>query len=197
MKVRELAIEGALEFTPTVFPDRRGTFVSPLQEPWFSEATGAPFTLARTIHSTSHRGVMRGIHFTTTPPGCAKYIHCARGRALDFVVDTRAGSPTFGQWDSVELDEVSFRAMYLAPGLGHAFLSLEDNTIMSYLCSAPYVPAEELSINLLDPAIGLPVPDGVEPMRSDRDTVAPTLAEALAQGLLPEYEYCRQHFTLP
>jgi len=197
MKARKLAIDGAIEFTPTVFPDKRGLFASPLQEPAFSEAVGAPFPLSRTIHSTSHRGVMRGIHFTTTPPGCAKYVHVARGRALDFVVDTRVGSPTFGQWDSVELDELSFRAVYLAPGLGHAFVSLEDNTIMSYLCSARYVPSEELSIDMLDPAVGLPLPDGIEAIRSDRDTAAPTLADALAQGLLPDYEYCQRHFPMP
>ncbi|QUQ72361.1 dTDP-4-dehydrorhamnose 3,5-epimerase family protein [Kutzneria sp. CA-103260] len=197
MKARKLAIDGAIEFTPTVFPDKRGLFASPLQEPAFSEAVGAPFQLARTIHSTSHRGVMRGIHFTTTPPGCAKYIHCARGKALDFVVDTRVGSPTFGQWDVVELDEVSVRAVYLAPGLGHAFIAMADDTIMSYLCSAVYVPSEELSVNPLDPEVGLPVPDGIEPIRSERDTVAPTLAEALAQRLLPDYEFCQRNFPMP
>jgi epimerase EvaD len=191
MKVRELAIAGALEFSPTVFPDKRGLFVSPLQEPAFSDATGAPFRLSRTIHQDSRRGVVRGIHFTTAPPGGAKYVHCARGRALNFVVDLRAGSPTFGQWDAVDLDEVSFRAIYLGVGLGHAFVSLEDNTILSYLCSAPYVPANELSVNPLDPEIGLPVPAGVAPVRSDRDTEAPTLARALADGLLPRIEDCR------
>ncbi len=191
MKVRELAIEGALEFSPTVFPDKRGLFVSPLQEPAFSDVTGAPFRLARTIHQDSRRGVVRGIHFTAMPPGGAKYIHCARGRALNFVVDLRDGSPTFGRWDAVDLDEVTFRAIYLGVGLGHAFVSLEDNTILSYLCSAPYVPADELSVNPLDPEIGLPVPEGIDSLRSDRDTAAPTLAEALAQGLLPRFADCR------
>lgn len=191
MKVRELAIEGALEFSPTVFPDQRGLFVSPFQEPAFSEATGAPFTVARTMHNNSRRGVVRGIHFTTAPPGCAKYVHCARGRALNFVVDLRDGSPTFGRWDAVDLDDVSLRAVYLAAGLGHAFVSLEDNTVVSYLCSANYVPANELSVNPLDPEIGLPVPEGIDPVRSDRDTAAPTLAQALAQGLLPRLEDCR------
>ncbi|MFI9382171.1 dTDP-4-dehydrorhamnose 3,5-epimerase family protein [Kutzneria sp. NPDC052558] len=191
MKVRELAIEGALEFSPTVFADQRGLFVSPLQEPAFSDATGAPFRLARSFHSTSRRGVLRGIHFTTAPPGCAKYIHCARGRALNFVVDLREGSPSFGRWDAVDLDEVSYRAIYLTSGLGHAFVALEDDTDMVFLCTAPYRADDELSVNPLDPEIGLPVPAGLDPVRSDRDTVAPTLAQALADGLLPRFEDCR------
>ncbi|AHH99942.1 dTDP-4-dehydrorhamnose 3,5-epimerase [Kutzneria albida DSM 43870] len=197
MEARKLAIEGALELTPKVFPDSRGVFVSPFQEPAFSEVVGVSFELRRTIHSLSRKDVVRGIHFTTIPPGCAKHVYCSRGRALDFVVDTRLGSPTFGQWDSVEMDDVSFRSMFLAPGLGHAFVALEDNTVMSYLCSASYVPEQELSVNALDPEIGLPIPAGIDPVMSERDTVAPKLSEAAALGMLPDYDYCQRHFRLP
>jgi epimerase EvaD len=197
VKARQLSISGAVEFTPVVYTDDRGTFVSPFEEPGFSEATGRPFELSRTIHSTSRRGVVRGIHFTAMPPAGYKHVYCARGRALDIAVDLRVGSPTFGDWDAVELDGESFRSLYLAEGLGHAFIALEDDTVMSYLCSTRYVPSEELSISPLDPRIGLPIPAGMEPLMSERDTAAVTLDEAAAREMLPDYERCRALFPLP
>jgi epimerase EvaD len=197
VKARQLSISGAVEFTPVVYADDRGTFVSPFEEPEFSAATGRPFELSRTIHSSSRRGVVRGIHFTAMPPAGYKHVYCARGRALDIAVDLRVGSPTFGAWDAVELDGESFRSLYLAEGLGHAFVALEDDTVMSYLCSTRYVPSEELSISPLDPRIGLPIPAGTEPVMSERDTAAVTLDEAAARGMLPDYERCRALFAQP
>lgn len=191
MHARKLAVEGALEFTPRVFDDERGQFVSPFQEPAFVAATGRPlFPVAQTNHSRSRRGVVRGVHFTVTPPGTAKYVYCPQGAALDIVVDIRVGSPTYGRWDAVRLDPESFRALYFPVGVGHAFVALTDDTVMSYLLSSSYVASNELAVSALDPALGLPVPDDVEPILSDRDRVAPTLAEAAAAGLLPRYDQC-------
>ncbi|MEU8411694.1 dTDP-4-dehydrorhamnose 3,5-epimerase family protein [Amycolatopsis japonica] len=188
MQARKLAVEGAIEFTPRVFPDDRGLFVSPFQEEAFAEAHGSPlFPVAQTNHSMSKRGVVRGIHYTVTPPGIAKYVYCARGRALDIVVDIRVGSPTFGKWDAVLMDQQDFRTMYFPVGVGHAFVALEDDTVMSYMLSAGYVAQNELALSALDPALGLPIGTEVEPILSDRDQVAITLAEAERQGLLPDY----------
>ncbi|KFZ77424.1 dTDP-4-dehydrorhamnose 3,5-epimerase [Amycolatopsis sp. MJM2582] len=188
MQARKLAVEGAIEFTPRVFPDDRGLFVSPFQEEAFAEAHGGPlFPVAQTNHSMSKRGVVRGIHYTVTPPGIAKYVYCARGRALDIVVDIRVGSPTFGKWDAVLMDQQDFRTMYFPVGVGHAFVALEDDTVMSYMLSAGYVAQNELALSALDPALGLPVGTEVEPTLSERDQAAITLAEAERQGLLPDY----------
>jgi 5-epimerase len=193
MKVRTLAVEGALEFTPQVFGDDRGRFLSPFQEAAFAEAHGAPlFPVRQTNHSVSARGVVRGIHYTTTPPGCAKYVYCAAGSAIDIVVDLRVGSPTFGRWDSVLMDQDHHRTLYFPVGVGHAFVALEDDTVMSYMVSSSYVAANELALDVLDPALGLPVPQDVPPILSERDSVAITLAEAKDQGLLPDYELCRR-----
>lgn len=188
--VRELAVSGCFVFTPRVHRDRRGLFVSPLQEDAFVEAVGHRLPVAQTNHSRSARGVLRGVHFTTTPPGQAKYVHCARGRAMDVVVDIRLGSPTFGAWDTVELDAESFRAVYLPDGVGHAFLALEDDTVMSYLVSTPYRAGLEQAIDPFDPALGLPWPRDVRFTLSERDTRAASLAEARSAGLLPRYEDC-------
>ena len=119
---------------------------------------------------------------------------CLHGAAFDVVVDLRVGSPTYGRWDAVLLDDRDRRAIYLPEGLGHAFLALEDHTIVSYLCSAPYAPGREHGVHPLDPALGIVWPstgrDGtpLEPALSPKDAAAPTLAEAREQGLLPSYD---------
>jgi 5-epimerase len=190
MRARKLAVLGAFEFTPNIYLDDRGSFVSPYQEPAFADAVGAPlFSVAQTNHTSSSRGVVRGIHFTGTPPGSAKYVYCARGKALDIVVDIRVGSPTFGRWDASVLDQDACRAMYVPVGVGHAFVALEDDTVMSYMISQSYVPELELAVHVLDPALGLPIPDDIEPIVSERDLVAPTLAGAKVAGILPEYSF--------
>jgi epimerase EvaD len=195
MKVRELTVRDAYEFTPQQFRDHRGLFVAPFQEPALVEAVGHPLRMAQTNHSVSRRGTIRGVHFADTPPGQAKYVYCPSGALLDVIVDLRVGSPTFGRWDAVRLDAIDFRAVYLAEGLGHAFVALEDNTAMSYLCSTGYNPSGEHGITPLDPELDLPWPAGVEQILSEKDTAAPTLAEARARGLLPSYEACQAHYA--
>ncbi|MFD8499507.1 dTDP-4-dehydrorhamnose 3,5-epimerase family protein [Amycolatopsis sp. NPDC059657] len=194
MQARELTVRDAFEFTPRTFPDNRGLFVAPFQEPAFLEAVGHPLRLAQTNHSISRRGTIRGIHFSDTPPGQAKYVYCPQGALLDVVVDLRVGSPTFGQWDAVRLDTVDFRAVYVAEGIGHGFVALEENTAMSYLCSEGYRPGAEHGITPLDETLGLPWPSDIEAILSEKDLSAPTLAEALDQGILPNYEDCVTHY---
>src|SRR5450756_1879313 len=106
------------------------------------------------------------VHFADVPPSQAKYVTTLSGSFIDFVIDIRVGSPTFGQWDSVLLDTVDRRAIYLAEGLGHAVCSLADNSTVMYLCSATYDPVREHAINPLDPELGLTMPAGVTPVLS-------------------------------
>ena len=188
MKAYELSIAGAWVFEPTVFPDRRGMFAAPFQGAAFREALGFDLTVVQTNHSVSARGVIRGVHFADVPPGQAKYVYCPWGALLDVVVDVRVGSPTFGRFEAVELDGRSCRAVYLAEGLGHAFVALEDDTVMAYLCSTLYNPAAEHGVSPLDPALGLPWPTDLAPILSEKDAAAPTLASALSAGLLPTWE---------
>jgi epimerase EvaD len=194
MQFRRLSVPDAFEFTPRAFPDDRGLFTSPFQEEAFRAAVGHRLRLGQTNHSVSKRGSIRGIHFADTPPGQAKYVYCANGSLLDVVVDIRVGSPTFGQWDTVRLDAGTYNAVYLAEGLGHGFMALEDDTAMAYLCSEPYNPGGEHGIAPLDPALDLPWPAGIEPILSEKDRTAPTLAEARERGLLPNYEDCVAYY---
>lgn len=195
MQVRQLAISGAVEFTPRSFPDHRGLFVAPFQESALVEAIGHPLRVAQSNHSVSARGVIRGVHFADVPPGQAKYVYCPKGALLDVVVDVRVGSPTYGTWEAVRLDSADYRALYLAEGLGHAFLSLADDTVMAYLCSTSYNPSAEHGISPLDPALDLPWEefDG-EPILSDKDRDAPGLSEAADQGLLPYHADCVEYY---
>jgi dTDP-4-dehydrorhamnose 3,5-epimerase len=194
MQVRELAISGAFVFAPQAFPDNRGLFTAPYQEPAFVKALGHPLRLAQINHSLSRKGTIRGVHFADTPPGQAKYVYCPRGALLDVVVDVRVGSPTFGHWTSTRLDAVDYNALYLAEGLGHAFIALEDDTVMCYLCSTGYNPAGEHGITPLDAALRLPWPADLEQVLSDKDVAAPTLADAEAAGILPRYADCLAYY---
>ncbi|MET0133085.1 MAG: dTDP-4-dehydrorhamnose 3,5-epimerase family protein [Kibdelosporangium sp.] len=195
MRVRELAIAGAFVFEPQSFADERGLFAAPFQGDVFAEAVGHPLTVGQTNHSVSKAGTIRGVHFADTPPGQAKYVYCPRGSMIDVLVDTRVGSPTFGEWVSVELDARSFHAVYVPEGLGHAFVALEDDTAMSYLCSTGYNPTGERGITPLDGALQLPWPASLEPILSEKDAKAPTLAEAEAAGILPTYAACMAHYA--
>lgn len=183
---RALSVPGAFAFVPPVFPDHRGQFVSPFQSAVFASTVGGPlFDVAQASVSVSAVDVVRGVHYTATPPGCAKYVYCPSGRVLDVVVDLRVGSPAFGVWDSVELSGAG-EAVYLPVGVGHAFVSLVDSSVVAYLLSRSYDPAVELAVSVL--GLGLPLP--ASPILSDRDRAAPALASALEQGLLPLYSAC-------
>ncbi len=187
MEIRELAVPDSYVLDLVPHGDTRGRFTEWYRADVMSQAVGHPLTLAQANHSVSARGVLRGVHFALVPPGQAKYVYCPAGRVLDVVVDVRVGSPTFGQHDSVVLDSDQPRAVYLAEGLGHAFVSLADGSSVAYLVSSGYDPAREFGVHPLDPALGLPWPADVELELSARDQAAPSLAQAQEQGLLPTY----------
>jgi dTDP-4-dehydrorhamnose 3,5-epimerase len=184
--VRALAVPGAWEFTPQVLTDERGDFVETYTQAIFLATVGHPLVVAQANTSLSRRGTLRGLHYSVAPGGQAKYITCVAGAVLDVVVDLRVGSPTFGAFDAVRLDDERRGALYLGVGLGHAFLALSETATVTYLCSSAYAPGYELGISPLDPELGLPWPDDLAPyVLSERDAAAPTLAEAVAGGLLP------------
>ncbi|MFF1681272.1 dTDP-4-dehydrorhamnose 3,5-epimerase [Streptomyces sp. NPDC058256] len=188
--MKPLSIEGAWVYEPNVFPDERGSFHEWFGGADFRASTGHDLSLAQANCSVSRRGTLRGIHFADVPPSQAKYVKCVRGAVLDAIVDIRVGSPTYGQWELVRLDDETHASVYLSEGLGHAFLALTDDATVVYLCSEGYAPQREHGIHPLDPELGIEWPADVEPLLSDKDAAAPTLADAAAQGLLPRYEDC-------
>ncbi|MFE0440665.1 dTDP-4-dehydrorhamnose 3,5-epimerase [Streptomyces nigra] len=193
--MRPLGIDGAWVLEPQLFEDDRGTFHEWYRGGEFREATGHDLALAQANCSVSRRGVLRGLHYADVPPGQAKYVTCVRGAVLDVVADIRVGSPTFGQWEAVRLDDDGRRAVFLAEGLGHGFMALTDDATVVYLCSTGYDPRREHTVDALDPLLGITWPDGLTPVLSPKDARAPSLAEAREAGLLPSYEACRARYA--
>lgn len=190
MELTPLSIEGAYLMQPKRYEDSRGYFLEWFKDDVFSPAVGHGLQLAQANCSVSARGSMRGIHFADVPPGQAKYVTCVTGAVLDVAVDIRVGSPTFGQWEAVQLDPDNRNALYLSEGLGHVFLALREQSTVIYLCSTPYSPDREHGINPLDAEVGIEWPSGIEPLLSPKDAQAPSLSEAASAGLLPSYDAC-------
>lgn len=195
MQIRELAIPDSYELTPRQFSDDRGLFLEWYRFDVLEKAVGHSLDLRQANLSVSRRGVLRGIHYAAIP-GQAKLVTAAAGAVLDFVVDIRVGSPTFGQWDTVLLDSVDRRVIYLAEGLGHAFVALTDDATVTYLVNDVFRPDREFGVNPLDPAIGLELPkEAGQALLSPKDAEAPTLEEAGRLGILPTWDDARCHYA--
>lgn len=196
MQIRELKIPDSYEITPKQLGDDRGVFLEWYRFDRLEETVGHSLRLAQGNTSVSKRGVVRGIHFADVPPSQAKYVTATHGAVLDFVIDIRVGSPTFGEWDSVLLDDVDRRSIYIAEGLGHCFVALTDDATVSYLVTSTFDAEREHGVNPLDAQValdfGMPVEDL---LLSPKDTAAPMLTEAAERGLLPTWEAARAFYA--
>jgi dTDP-4-dehydrorhamnose 3,5-epimerase len=194
VEIREMTIADAYEIVPQQHRDERGVFLEWYRVDLLQQARGYGLDLRQANCSVSVAGVLRGIHFAIVPPGQAKWVTCLSGAILDVVVDIRVGSPTFGRWEAARLDDVDRRAVYMAEGLGHAFMALTEEATVSYLCSEVYSPNREFGIDPFDSAIGIEWPNGLTPIVSAKDKAAPSLADARRSGLLPDYDACRRYY---
>lgn len=195
VQIRELSIPDSYEITPIQRGDDRGVFLEWYRFDRLEEVVGHSIDLRQANTSVSKRGVVRGIHFADIPRGQAKYVTAPSGAVLDYIIDIRVGSPTYGSYDTVLLDDVDRRAVYLAEGLGHLFVALTEGATVSYLVSDVYNPTAEHGINPLDPELGLQFPpEAGELLLSPKDTEAPSLEEARLAGLLPTWEASRSFY---
>ncbi len=191
MSFTPMKIEGSWVFEPRKFDDERGSFHEVFKLSEISEALGRNFEVKQANHSISKAGVIRGIHWADVPPGQAKYVSCFRGKIWDVVVDIRAGSPTFGQWDAAEISAENGKSVLIEEGLGHVFLSLEEDSVVNYLCSEPFNPNAEHGINPLDDELAIPFATKWEKTNfviSPKDSEAPSFAEARDRALLPQFK---------
>jgi dTDP-4-dehydrorhamnose 3,5-epimerase len=167
-------LEGLVLLTPTKHGDDRGFFMETFRaDAW--AAQGVPSEFVQDNHSRSRRGTVRGMHFQTSP-GQGKLVRVARGRVLDVVVDLRRASPTFGQWDAVELDDERGQQLWIPVGFAHGFCVLSDVADFVYKCTSYFDPATEAGFSFADPDVGIEWPD-MELIYSERDRSAPRLAE--------------------
>jgi dTDP-4-dehydrorhamnose 3,5-epimerase len=180
MRRLDTRLEGLVLLQPDVHGDARGFFQESYRANVWT-AHGAGDTFVQDNHSRSSQGVLRGMHFSIGD-GQAKLVRCARGTILDVAVDIRRDSPTFGEWESFELDDAGARQLYLPVGFAHGFCVLSEVADVTYKCSTYYDPDVERGFKYDDPAVGIAWPRDIALLVSDRDLEAPALSE-IAAGL--------------
>lgn len=180
MKQLPTRIDGPILIAPSPFRDERGFFVETYRRSVFAEL-GIREEMVQDNHSRSGRGIVRGMHFQVGQ-GAAKLVRAGRGAIYDVVVDLRAGSGTFGEWEGFELSEENMYMFYCPIGFAHGFCVLSDIADVMYKQSNYYADATERGIAYNDPevAINWPLP-AEELIPSDRDAAAPLLSEIAAE----------------
>lgn len=181
MQFRDFEIDGPFEIIPRKIEDERGYFSETFKLNGFSErVAGAEFVQDNQSLSVK-TGTIRGIHFQTHPVAQGKLVRCLAGRLFDVAVDLRRGSSTFGKWIWTELSPDQNNQLWVPVGFGHAFCSLEPNTIVSYRVTNYYSPEHDKGVAWDDPDIGIDWPDIADPETlSGKDRQQPRLAELSA-----------------
>ena len=190
MKTTPLKISGSWIIEFQKFEDNRGYFYESFKEEDFQKQIGRQLSIKQTNTSSSSKGSVRGIHFAIVPPSQAKLIQCQRGSIIDYVIDIRVGSPTFGEFEKIELSENSPTAIFIEEGLAHAFVALENNTLVTYYVSEKFNSERERGINPFDKTLNVKWPD-IELILSEKDKEAISLEESKNQGLLPSFDGCK------
>ena len=191
MKTTPLKISGSWIIEFQKFEDNRGYFYESFKEEDFQKQIGRQLSIKQTNTSSSSKGSVRGIHYALVPPSQAKLVQCQRGSIKDYVIDIRVDYPTFGQFEEIELNEKSASAVFIEEGLAHAFVALENQTVVTYFVTEKYNPEREKGINPFDKTLNVKWPD-IELILSEKDKQAISLDESKAQGLLPNYDECKK-----
>jgi dTDP-4-dehydrorhamnose 3,5-epimerase len=191
MEAQPLKIPGSWKIEFQKFDDNRGFFYESFKEEDFKKLIGRNLNIKQTNTSSSSKGSVRGIHYALVPPSQAKLVQCQRGSIKDYVIDIRVGSPTFGQFEEIELNENSASAVFIEEGLAHAFVALENQTVVTYFVTEKYNPEREKGINPFDKTLNVKWPD-LELILSEKDKQAISLDEAKIQGLLPSFDECQK-----
>jgi dTDP-4-dehydrorhamnose 3,5-epimerase len=191
MKAQPLKISGSWKIEFQKFDDNRGFFYESFKEEDFKKLISRNLNIKQTNTSSSSKGSVRGIHYALVPPSQAKLVQCQRGSIKDYVIDIRVGSPTFGQFEEIELNENSASAIFIEEGLAHAFVALENQTVVTYFVTEKYNPEREKGINPFDKTLNVKWPD-LELILSEKDKQAISLDESKAQGLLPNFDECKK-----
>ncbi len=163
---------------PRRFTDDRGWFTETFVDRKWA-ALGVDVPLVQDNHSFSKdAGTIRGIHFQTPPHAQGKLVRCTRGRIMDYAVDLRVGSPTFGQHVAAELTAAQGNQLWVPVGFGHAFITLEPDCEVCYKVSDYYAPDCEGGIRWDCPDLGIDWPlAGATPGLSPKDAILPGLKD--------------------
>jgi dTDP-4-dehydrorhamnose 3,5-epimerase len=177
--VSEIGLHGAFVFEPARFEDERGFFANIFERREFQGLNLETDVHQYAVSRNRRRGTLRGMHFQVAPHEEGKIVRCTRGSVHDVLVDLRPQEPTFRAWRAVVLSADSLRSLYVPRGLAHGFLTLEDDTEVSYILFAPHHPPSERGVRWNDPGIGIAWP--FEPsVISERDRAFPLLGSERA-----------------
>lgn len=184
MEINPFGLNGAWIIKSPVHDDHRGYFREIYKKSQSGIAEIDNFVPKQCNFSSSSKNVLRGIHYSLAQEGQAKWITCTSGEILDVIVDLRVKSETFGHWKAQKLEADSGESIFISSGFGHSFLSMKENTTVTYLLSTIYSPEDEMSINPFDPTISIEWPCAT-PILSEKDLHAPSLLERINSGKLP------------
>lgn len=177
MQLRETSIPGLCIIEPRVFKDERGFFYESYNADKLEQLGLPRFDFMQDNHARSESaGVLRGLHFQLPPAAQTKLVRVTRGRVLDVAVDLRAGSPTYGAWEAVELSADNFLQLLVPKGFAHGYLTLEPGTEFLYKVDAPYSPQCDAGIIYNDPDLAIPWPVH-DPVLSAKDRKLPLLRD--------------------
>ena len=170
------AVDGVVIVDARSFGDDRGSFMETYKRPDFL-AGGIDAEFVQDNQSSSTRGVLRGLHFQINHPQ-AKLVRVVSGEVYDVALDLRPGSPTFGRWEGVVLSGENHRQLFVPRGFAHGFCVLSDSAVFCYKCDDVYHPDDEGGIAWDDPelAVAWPLPQGVEPVLSEKDRHHPSFS---------------------
>jgi dTDP-4-dehydrorhamnose 3,5-epimerase len=187
MDIETLDIIGAFVIKARTYSDERGSFREWFRNDSLELLTGREFYAVQGNMSVSKRSVIRGVHFSNSIGGQDKFITALHGRFIDVIVDLRLGSPTFLKSVSIEMSPEIGNSLFIPSGVGHSFMALEDNSIITYLLSSNYDPDHELTINVFDEDLKLEW-ETSDPIISSRDQNAMSFETALRDELLSKYK---------
>lgn len=178
MKINKFKIEGLLEFIPNIYGDDRGVFVETYNKETLLDS-GFDFEFKQDNQSISHKGVFRGLHLQLGKSAQGKLVRVSRGSVIDFALDLRPGSETFGEWESILLTEEKQNQFWVPPGFAHGFISLEDNTIFNYKCTEVYDKEAEACVRWDSPELNIDLSEYIDtdPLVSPKDLEGITLTQ--------------------
>ncbi|MEO5902809.1 MAG: dTDP-4-dehydrorhamnose 3,5-epimerase [Gemmatimonadaceae bacterium] len=174
MTIHKTPLPGVLVLEPRVFRDERGFFIETFSTRE-AKQTGMSETFVQDNHSRSSRGVLRGLHYQLHSPQ-GKLIHVARGSVFDVAVDIRLGSPYFGKWFGIELNDENLKSLWVPPGFAHGFCVLSETADVTYKCTDLYDANDDRGVAWNDPMIGIEWPN-VAPLVSSKDANHEGLSE--------------------
>jgi dTDP-4-dehydrorhamnose 3,5-epimerase len=177
MEFKETKLPGVKLLKPKRFGDHRGFFAETYSRRVYT-GLGVDVEFVQDNHSLSAAtGTVRGLHFQAPPHAQAKLVRCGRGAIFDVAVDIRRGSPTYGHWVGYELSAANGAQIFIPAGFAHGFTTLEPDSEIIYKCNDYYAPETEGALHWDDLAIGIDWPVTGDAILSDKDAVAPLLAD--------------------